>query len=60
MQPRLAMKAKILEQLTWKDLREIVLEADLALRDLKSIKCRFPSEDVYYKGILAKLKEKAE
>lgn len=53
----LQMKKKILDQLTWVDVREVVRTADAILTHETG---RYPTEEAYYKEVLNRLKIKAE
>lgn len=51
------MKTKILDQLTWIDVREVVRTADAILTHETG---RYPTEEDYYKEVLNRLKKRNE
>lgn len=51
------MKKKILDQLTWIDVREVVRTADAILTHETG---RYPTEEAYYKEVLNRLKKRNE
>ena len=52
------MNPIILNQLTWKDIQEVVREADLMLSTIHDAPQEYPTPESYYGEVLNRLKER--
>ena len=52
------MNPTILNKLTWKDIQEVVREADLMLSTHYDVKKKYPTQESYYGEVLDRLKER--